>query len=126
MIRKEGSVLLRSLVYMVRYISLIKVQLCRSPGLGCKNGRFSSTSELGFPFAKLLRNFLLLLCNIFARKNSTLHNPSQTSFRLKLSYSAFALYCVCNYANRSFETKARNRRVSFFKCICLVLQKSIW
>ncbi len=51
--------------------------------------------QLGFPFAKLLRNFCetkrkicLSLRISFARKNNNLRNHSQKSFRAKLSYSA--------------------------------------
>ena len=77
---------------------------------------------LGFPFAKLLRNFcgtkrkiFLSLRISFARKNNNLHNHSQKSFRAKLPYSAFAKlkfgaipqleFC----AIPQFRTKIRNR-----------------
>ena len=53
--------------------------------------------RLGFPFAKLLRNFcgtkhkIFLSFRIcFALKNNNLRNHSQKSFRAKLPYSAFA------------------------------------
>ena len=57
---------------------------------------------IGFPFAKLLRNFcgtkrkiFLSLRFSFARKNSKLRNHSQKSFRAKLPYSAFAKLKFC-------------------------------
>ena len=56
-----------------------------------------SCRELGFPFAKLLRNFcrtkrkiFLSLCII-----NNLHNHSQKSFRAKLPYSPFAKLKFC-------------------------------
>ena len=60
------------------------------------------TILLGFPFAKLLRNFcgtkrkiFLSLRISFARKNSNLRNHSQKSFRAKLPYSAFSQLEFC-------------------------------
>ena len=57
---------------------------------------------LGFPFAKLLRNFcgkkrkiFLSLRISFARKNSNLRNHSQKSFRAKLPYSAYSQLKFC-------------------------------
>ena len=57
---------------------------------------------LGFPFAKLLRNYwgtkrkiFLSLCISFARKNNNLRNHPQKSFRAKLPYSAFAKLKFC-------------------------------
>ena len=58
--------------------------------------------QLGFPFAKLLRNFCGTKRKIFlslrislARKSNNLRNHSQKSFRPKLSYSAFAKLEFC-------------------------------
>ena len=58
--------------------------------------------RLGFPFAKLLRNFCGTKCKIFlslrisfGRKNNNLRNHSQKSFRAKLPYSAFAELKFC-------------------------------
>ena len=57
---------------------------------------------LGFPFAKLLRNFcgtkrktFISLRISFARKNNNLRNHSQKSFRAKLPLSAFAKLKFC-------------------------------
>ena len=57
---------------------------------------------IGFPFAKLLRNFcgtkrkiFLSLRISFARKNNNMRNHSQKSFRAKLPYSAFAKLKFC-------------------------------
>ena len=57
---------------------------------------------VGFPFAKLLRNFcgtkrkiFLSLRICFARKNNNLRNHLQKSFRAKLSYSAFSKLKFC-------------------------------
>jgi len=65
-------------------------------------------SQFGFPFAKLLRNFcererkfLLLLCYIFARKNSTLHNHSQPWFCAKIRYSAIAFFFLRNFEGKN-------------------------
>ena len=70
--------------------------------------------RLGFPFAKLLRNFCGTKRKIFlslrissARKNNNLRNHSQKSFRAKLPYSAFAKLRFC--AIPQFRTKIRNR-----------------
>ena len=72
--------------------------------------------RLGFPFAKLLRNFcfcgtkrkiFLSLRISFARKNNNLRNYSQKSFHAKLPYSAFAKLGFC--AIPQFRTKIRNR-----------------
>ena len=59
-------------------------------------------SPLGFPFAKLLRNFcgtkrkiFLSLRINFPRKKNNLRNHSQKSFRAKLPYSAFAKLKFC-------------------------------
>ena len=68
---------------------------------------------VGFPFAKLLRNFcgtnrkiFLSLRISFARKNNNLRNHSQKSFRAKLPYSAFAKLKFCTIPQ--FHTKIRN------------------
>ena len=60
------------------------------------NPTVESWLVLGFPFAKLLRNFcgtkrkfFLSLRISFARKNNNLCNHSQKSFRAKLPYSTF-------------------------------------
>ena len=73
-----------------------------------------SSFGLGFPFAKLLRNFcgtkrkiFLSLRISFARKNNNLRNHSQKSFRAKLPYSAFAKRKIC--AIPQFRSKIRNR-----------------
>ena len=66
-------------------------------------------SSLGFPFAKLLRNFCGTKHNIFlslrvsfARKNNNLRNHSQKSFRAKLPYSAFAKLKFCAIPQQEF------------------------
>ena len=58
--------------------------------------------KVGFPFAKLLRNFCGTKRNIFlslricfAQKNNNLRNHLQKSFRAKLSYSAFSKLKFC-------------------------------
>ena len=59
--------------------------------------------KLGFPFAKLLRNFCGTKRKIFVslrisfarKKNNNLRNHSQKSFRAKLPYSAFAKLKFC-------------------------------
>ena len=50
--------------------------------------------QLGFPFAKLLRNEMQNF-SFFARKSNKLRNRSQKSFRAKLPYSAFAKLKFC-------------------------------
>ena len=57
---------------------------------------------IGFPFAKLLRNYcgtkrkiFLSLCISFARKNNNFRKHSQKSFRAKLPYSAFVKLKFC-------------------------------
>ena len=62
----------------------------------------NNTYKIGFPFAKLLRNFcgtkrkiFLSLRFSFARKNSNLRNHSQKAFRAKLPYSAFSQLEFC-------------------------------
>ena len=66
-------------------------------------------NRIGFPFAKLLRNFcgtkrkIFLSVRIsfarkkqqFARKNNNLRNHSQKSFQSKLPFSAFAKLNFC-------------------------------
>ena len=62
---------------------------------------------VGFPFAKLLRNFckrkrnfFVSLRYIFTRKNNTLRIHSQTLFRTKLRYSALALFCFAQFSHQ--------------------------
>ena len=78
------------------------------------NSTTKGTDHLGFPFAKLLRNFcgtkrkiFFSLRISFARKNNNLRNHSQKSFRAKLPYTAFAKLKFC--AIPQFRTKIRNR-----------------
>ena len=61
-----------------------------------------STVFVGFPLAKLLRNFFgkkrkifLSLRISFVRKHNNLHNHSQKSFRAKLPYCVFAKLKFC-------------------------------
>ena len=61
-----------------------------------------STVFVGFPLAKLLRNFfgkkrkIFLSVRIsFVRKHNNLHNHSQKSFRAKLPYCVFAKLKFC-------------------------------
>ena len=74
--------------------------------------------ELGFPFAKLLRNetqnFSFFEHQFCVKKNNNLRNHSQKSFRKKLPYSAFAklkfraipqLEFSANYAKKMHITK---------------------
>ena len=70
----------------------------------------SHDDKLEFPFAKFVRNFcdnernfLLSLCYIFAQKNSTFCNHLQTSFRAKLRYSAFALFCFAQFCGANSQ-----------------------
>ena len=60
------------------------------------------TMKVGFPFAKLLRNFcgtkrkiFLSLRISFARKKNNLRNHSQKSFRPKFTFSTFAKLKFC-------------------------------
>ena len=64
---------------------------------------------IGFPFAKLLRNFCGTKSKIFlsfrisfAHKNNNLRNHSQKSFRAKFSYSAFAKLKFCTILQLEF------------------------
>ena len=64
---------------------------------------------VGFPFAKLLRNFcgtkrkiFLSLRISFARKNNNLRNHSQKSFCAKLPYSAFTKLKFCAISQLEF------------------------
>ena len=72
-----------------------------SPFRGVRGGP-PEGEEVGFPFAKLLRNFcgtnrkiFLSLRISFARKNNNLRNHSQKSFRAKLSFTVFAKLKFC-------------------------------
>ena len=69
----------------------------------------SGMKNLGFPFAKLLRNFCgtkrkiyLSLRISFARKNNNLRNNSQKSFPAKLRYSAFTKLKFCTIPQLEF------------------------
>ena len=79
-----------------------KCRLCFFRYIRVFNLNFINHVLIGFPFAKLLRNFcgtkrkiFLSLRISFARKNNNLRNHSQKSFRAKLPYSAFAKLKFC-------------------------------
>ena len=72
---------------------------------------------VGFPFAKLLRNFcgtkrkiFLSLRISFARKNNNLRNHSQKSFRAKLPYFVFEKLKFCAILQLEFCTILQFRK----------------
>ena len=86
---------------------------------------------IGFPFAKLLRNFcgtkrkFFFLCtSVLREKNNNLRNHSQKSFRTKLPYSAFAKLKFCAIPQLKF---LRNSAISqksngWWRCVFLIIQ----
>ena len=83
-------------------------------------------SELGLPFAKLLRNFcgtkrkfFLSLRISFSRKNNNLRNHSQKSFREKLPYSTFANLKFCAICKSNGWWGCVLLRIPFWKNLVL-------
>ena len=97
---------------------------------------------IGFPFAKLLRNFwgtkhkfFLSLRISFARKNNNLRNHSQKSFCAKLPYSAFCKTQVLrNSATRVLRNFVKIKRLvtvcvsknSILEKSCFGMSSYIW
>ena len=84
--------------------------------------------QLGFPFAKLLRNFcgtkrkiFLSLRISFARKKNNLRNHSQKSFRAKLPYSAYAKLKFCAIPQLEFCAIPQFRKNQIVgDCVCFL------